>query len=430
MRVWGNTISGFFHTVGRTLPGIVIGAAILPAQAPPQAVFRVPVRVVAVPVVVQNPGGGFVRNLPSAEFRLFDNERPQHFQLDYIDQPVAVAVVVQTNDAVRAWLPHVRRAASLVETLVVGANGQASVIGFGSSVTPLQSWTRSTEWLDAAFAGLKPTLDDRSCSLDAVAEAASQLVRLPASFRRVILLISQPGDIGSSAKLADVLRQIEVNNIIVYSLAMPHIGKEITRKTISIGSPKGAFGAKDTGIMGTVDLAKLVPEIYRNADAAAGRDAVSILAAITNPGCLLLRKSSTPNTFSPIRPIWLSPVITGSAWRSGGPDSRCARVQVISTRNNDGRAIIASKRYVHQNPRRAGRRSDGCRLGLRSNSGSAGGRSDDGSSAVVRRRDDQAGKSAEPRADGAGQGSPGDAHRCGPRGYRVPVHRRSDSHRV
>ncbi|HWD98881.1 MAG TPA: hypothetical protein VG345_07580, partial [Bryobacteraceae bacterium] len=41
------------------------------------------------------------------------------------------------------------------------------------------------------------------------------------------------------------------------------------------------FGGKDTGIMGTVDLAKLVPEIYRNADAAAGRDAVSILAAET-----------------------------------------------------------------------------------------------------------------------------------------------------
>jgi VWFA-related protein len=275
-----NSVSDFFRTVGRALPGIVC-AAILAGQGPPQTVFRVPVRAVAVPVVVQNPAGGFVRNLPPAAFRLFDNDRAQRFQLDYVDQPVAVAVAVETNDAVRAWLPHVRRAASLVEALVVGANGQASLIAFGSSVTSLQSWTRSTESLDAAFAALKPTLDDKSRSLDAVSEAAGQLARLPASFRRVILLISQPGDIGSSARLPDVLRQIEVNNIIVYSLAMPHIGKNLTRKTISIGSPSGVFGGKDTGIMGTVDLAKLVPEIYRDADAAAGRDAVSILAAET-----------------------------------------------------------------------------------------------------------------------------------------------------
>jgi VWFA-related protein len=135
--------------------------------------------------------------------------------------------------------------------------------------------------LDAAFAGLKPTLDDKSRSLDAVSEAAGQLAALPAAFRRVILLVAQPGDVGSAAKLPDVLRRIEVNNIIVYSLAMPHIGKEIARKTISIGSPRGKFGGNDTGIMGAVELSKLVPELYRDADAAAARDAVSILTAET-----------------------------------------------------------------------------------------------------------------------------------------------------
>jgi VWFA-related protein len=280
MCVSENTISDSFRTISRRLP-LVFLAAVLAAQSPPEAIFRVPVRIVTVPVVVQNSTGGFVRNLPSTEFQVFDNDRPQRFQLDYIDQPVAVAVVVQTNDASRAWLPYVRRAVSLVETLVVGANGRASVFGFGGSVIPVQAWTRSTQLLDNAFAALKPTLDDRSCSLDAVSDAASQLAMLPASFRRVILLVAQPGDIGSSARLPEVLRKIEVNNIIVYSLAMPHIGKDLTRKTIAIGSPRGKFGANDTGIMGTVEMSKLVPEIYRDADAAASRDAVSILTAET-----------------------------------------------------------------------------------------------------------------------------------------------------
>src|SRR5882724_11217861 len=80
--------------------------------------------------------------------------------------------------------------------------------------------------------------------------------------RRVILLIAQSGDVSSRAQLRDVLRELELNNIVLYSLVMPRIGKDLIKNTISIGSTNGAFGRSDTGIMGTIDLGKLIPEIF------------------------------------------------------------------------------------------------------------------------------------------------------------------------
>ncbi|HXJ43831.1 MAG TPA: hypothetical protein VNH18_31390 [Bryobacteraceae bacterium] len=225
-----------------------------------ETVFRVPVRVVTVPTAVVSPGGQFVRGLQPYEFRLFDNDRGQNLHLDYVEEPLSLAIVVQTNDAVRAWLPEVRRVASVVEAVLLGATGEASVSTFGDDVKTLQPFSADAVLLDKSFASISPG-GDRSRCLDAVLAAAKQLAAVSLDRRRVILLIAQSGDVGSRAQLRDVLRELELNNIVLYSLVMPRVGKDLIKNTISIGSTNGAFGRSDTGIMGTIDLGKLIPEI-------------------------------------------------------------------------------------------------------------------------------------------------------------------------
>jgi VWFA-related protein len=263
------------------LTSALAATLVFAAAASPQTVFRGSARLVTVPVVVKDMGGKFVRDLRAEDFHIFDNGRPQRFEFGYIDEPVALAVVAQTTDSVRAWLPHVRRVASAVEALIVGANGEAAIIRFGAEVTLVRDWTKRTDLIDSAFASMVATIDDKSRCFDALLLAANSLAGLPPAFRRVILLISQPGDIGSSAGLAEALGVIERKNIVVYSLEMPRFGKELAKKTIRIGGVDGVFAGKDTGIMGSVDLGKLVTEIQRGSKAGALQDAPALLAAET-----------------------------------------------------------------------------------------------------------------------------------------------------
>jgi len=243
-----------------------------------ETVFQVPVRVVTVPAVVVTSGGQFIRGLQDHDFRLLDNDRGQNLHLEYAEAPLSLAIVVQTNDAVRAWLPEVRRVASVVEAMLLGATGEASVSTFSDDVRTLQPFSADAVLLDRSFASISPN-GDRSRCLDAVLVAAKQLAIVSPDRRRVILLISQSGDVGSAAPLHDVLKELELDNIVLYGLAMPRVGKDLVKNTISITGTNGAYGRSDTGIMGTIDLGKLIPEIFREEKASLGQDAIAVLTS-------------------------------------------------------------------------------------------------------------------------------------------------------
>jgi hypothetical protein len=136
------------------------------AQLPP--LIRVPVRVVEVPTAVLDRNGKPIRGLTAGDFQLLDNNRAQQVRLDYIDQPLSVAITVQNNDSARTWLPQVARVKSLIESLLVGANGEASVGVFSDEVRAIQPLTERVELLDKALQSIRPTLADRSRTLDAV----------------------------------------------------------------------------------------------------------------------------------------------------------------------------------------------------------------------------------------------------------------------
>src|SRR6185437_14344226 len=103
-------------------------------------------------------------------FRLFDNDRAQKIRLEYAERPLSVAVVVQTSDSVRAWLPEVRRAKSALEALLIGGNGEASLTTFGDDVKVARTMTPDVSALDKAFNALSPAGDKRR-SLNAVMDA-------------------------------------------------------------------------------------------------------------------------------------------------------------------------------------------------------------------------------------------------------------------
>jgi hypothetical protein len=224
----------------------------LPAQTPPT--FRAIGRNVA----VTDSAGHLVRDLTIADFALFDNERPQTVRLEDAGTGFSIAIAVQTNTVVQAWLPHVRRIGNIVDGMLAGAHGNATVISFNDEVNVV-----------AGVANLKAAGDKGRC-LDAVESAVVLLRQRPADRRRVLLLIAQSGDYGSSAKLLDVLRDLELNNISVYSMTMPRVGKDLLGSFRVSGAPQ-----EGGGVVVSADLMKLAPEIYRGAKS--GADPVSTM---------------------------------------------------------------------------------------------------------------------------------------------------------
>jgi VWFA-related protein len=245
----------------------------------PQPIFRVPVRIVEVPLAVTGADGKLVRGLGRDDFALFDNGRLQPFHLDEAGQAFSLAIAIQTNVAVRAWLPEVGRSASAVEALVLGSQGEAAIVTFADEVTVLQETTSDAPHLDNAFRNLKPS-GDKSRSIDAVLKATQLLSEAPPGRRRALLLIAQAGDIGSKAELREVMTEVERKNITVFCLTMPRVGRDLlgSVRLSGLGSP----GSRDTGFVVSADLTKLVPEIYRGSKTAAGEDAVTLLTRYTS----------------------------------------------------------------------------------------------------------------------------------------------------
>jgi len=233
--------------------------------------------------------GRFIRDLQAGDFTLFDNERQQSPRLDYATGTLSLAVIVQTNDAVRAWLPPVRRGVSMLEGLLIGREGEVAVITASDDVRVIRPLTSDSERIDDAFRSLAPSGSQYRC-LDAIETAAELLMTARPDARRVILLIGQSSDYGSSTRLPDAIDKLEKNNIVLYSLAMPQIGRDLIGSTIAVKSPDGVFTAHDTGIMVSLDLGKLVPEIYRSKKAASGRDCVAVLTAETGGQRIPFRK--------------------------------------------------------------------------------------------------------------------------------------------
>src|SRR5580658_4346855 len=87
---------------GRLIPALCLAYAAQIGFAQSPDVIRVPVRIVTAPTAVVSARGQFVRDLQPRDFSLFDNDLRQSLRLDYVDEPVSLAVVIQTGDAVRA----------------------------------------------------------------------------------------------------------------------------------------------------------------------------------------------------------------------------------------------------------------------------------------------------------------------------------------
>jgi VWFA-related protein len=151
-----------------------------------------------------------------------------------------VVLAVQANSDVEPLLPKIKKAGVLLQGLVTGEDGDVAVLAFDHRMQLIQDFTKDPERLDDAMQKIKAG-SSTSALIDAVVEADHMLKRHdPKNVRRrVVVLLSRNVDHGSEAHLAETVRSMQFDNVIVYCI---DISKVLTALLKEPGYPRPAHG--------------------------------------------------------------------------------------------------------------------------------------------------------------------------------------------
>jgi len=127
---------------------------------------------------------------------------------------------MQTGAGAPVDFQNYRTFGSMLEVTSTRANRRVALITFDSQPREIWNFPPRTDGLKYAFERLHSG-DSGAAIIDAVDHGIDLLQQQPPTLGRVILLLSQPQDSGSSTSPAEILRRLGENNVTVYSVTFP-----------------------------------------------------------------------------------------------------------------------------------------------------------------------------------------------------------------
>lgn len=207
---------------------------------------RVKVELVATPVTVFDTTGEFVYGLTRDDFTLWDNNVPQQIsQFEFSSPPISLVLLLNTSSRIKPLLERVRSTGILFQSYILGEEGEGAVITFDDQVRVAQNFTGESEKIEKAIQAIKAG-GDQTRLADALDTAIRLLLPRPAGRRRVIVIISEPRDLGSETPLGELVRTAQLADITIYTLALSYAEalwktKPQDRPAASSPYPPGVF---------------------------------------------------------------------------------------------------------------------------------------------------------------------------------------------
>jgi len=197
-------------------------------QAPKRAQTTIKSNVVLVnaPVTVRDSKDQIVTSLAAADFRLTDHGVPQtisHF--DVGTDPLSLVVLIETSSRVAPLLPAVQKSGILITETILGQNGEAAIVGFNDTIDKLLPFSKNPDAIQSTVAHIQSSTSG-SRLYDAMGVGVEMLTGAPEPAadapgrRRVLLVVSEATDVGSQAKLGEVLRKAQLANVTIYSVGL------------------------------------------------------------------------------------------------------------------------------------------------------------------------------------------------------------------
>ena len=187
-------------------------------NGPDQPSIRVRVELINAPVVVRDAKGEYILDLSLKNFRVFDNGVKQELEsFEVGGAPISAAIVIENSSRILGLLPLIRPTGILFTNTILGETGEAAVFGYNDNVDELLDFTSDHDAIEKTVSTLQASTSG-ACLYDALSEAADVLRNRPASRRKVIITLAESTDTGCEVKLGQVLRQLQLDNITVYSV--------------------------------------------------------------------------------------------------------------------------------------------------------------------------------------------------------------------
>ena len=219
--------------------------ALLLAQQ--DTVIRSTVVNVQVPVTILDKKGNYITGLTEDDFQLFDAGVQQKIQVDEAAHPISLVVAVQSNSDTRDLFATVRKASALLVPMITGETGEISVVTFDQRVQVLAPFTSNPAELQTAFARLKAGGGPHHLD-DAAMESIRMLHTRGSGRKKIVLIVGEGFDQGSSVTPADVFTQAELDGVLIYGVKMNPAKPETPQKAKNPVPPE----ARGTQPMGTV----------------------------------------------------------------------------------------------------------------------------------------------------------------------------------
>ena len=211
-----------------------------------QASIRVKVKLVDAPVVVSDSNGEPVLNLTKSNFCVYDNGVKQTIEsFDIGNAPLSAVIVVETSSRVETLLPAIRRTGILLTQSVLGADGEAALIGYNDEVDRLLDFTSDDAAIEKAVGNIQMGTSGTRL-YDALSQAVALLRAQSPSRRRVIVVLAEAAGTGSKEKLGHLIHEAQLANITIYSVGLSSTAAEMRgpqeQAAPPSATPPGTFG--------------------------------------------------------------------------------------------------------------------------------------------------------------------------------------------
>src|SRR3954454_9525266 len=232
-------------------PGLMALGQQMPPAEPPEPMpgadaptLRMTTKEVLVPTLVEKHGGGVVYGLKGDDFVVEDNGVPQqvHVQEEMDTAPVALVIAVEQGGMRVLEFDLVAKLGPLLDLFLSDPRSQAALVGFDSEHHMIRDSAHSGEDMNQALKTMQPG-DGGDAILDTISYAVDLLQEQPKEFRRVLLLISEQRDHGSThAKPEQVIKKIGESDVLVLTVSFSPIQAEV------------AHDIKDSGEQRTMNM--------------------------------------------------------------------------------------------------------------------------------------------------------------------------------
>ncbi len=174
-------------------------------------------KMVSVPVSVSDREGHYISGLKKEDFSVYqDNVKQKITFFDAYNEPVNMALLIDTSGSTRDVIKKIKDAArDFIELL--NSKDRCLVATFDSEVKIISPFTSNHEALKSSLHKIEPPEQGATFMYTAVRQIAQNSFA-DVDGRKVIILLSDGKDFGSSVTKDELLNQLEESDVLIYTI--------------------------------------------------------------------------------------------------------------------------------------------------------------------------------------------------------------------